>query len=163
MQTLHRKLSIFITLFIIMMACMGSTVYGSNDPGTGQDISPQAKADFILSSYSYETSCDGEYVIIRWESDKEENLENYRLHRRTLTGYEDGVPQYSDSKWLGSTYIQASSSRRYNTMDTTITIGVDYNYRLYGYDSSRQLSNAKVINLNNITTFSCWYLPIFHR
>jgi len=158
---LYQKILI-VALFVFGGGiAIGYPVYGYADVGVEESLVLDGDIGFVLESYLYDVSCAEGYVIIRWESEVTENITHYRLHRRTITGYTDGMPLYDDHEWITSTYMVAVLDR-YSTIDANIEIGVDYNYRLYGFDQSRNIISAKTFNLNEVTSFHCMYLPMIY-
>jgi len=165
-KTLQHRLSGVIVICIALIAYTSPVAYGYDDAGIGSNISirPEDRASFALSEYSYEVRCATRVVIIHWESSEEDNLTNYRIHRRTVVQDSDSTQSYTDSTWVTPTHIVArGSNNTYKIVDAQIAMGTTYNYRLYGYGSNLKLSEAQNLPLDQTMTPSCLCLPLIYQ
>jgi len=161
-QKLYHKILLVALFVMIGLIVMGHPAYGYADIGLEKPFMLDQDRELILNSYSYELNCNQGHIQIIWESEFTEDVTNYKIHRRILIESTDGVPNYDDSQWVTPAHMVAKPEGKYEVVDTSIEMDVDYNYRLYGFDVNLSLSNAKVADLGEVVSFHCFYLPMIY-
>lgn len=123
-----------------------------------------AQAQFELAvenPYSLEARCPRQIVLIHWRTGREQNVDVFRVHRRTVNEEPGG-------EWVNAVPLVAlGDNSSYTVVDAQVEAGRSYRYTLYGFVAAEGfeepvylLSDALGVELGEVVQPTCLYLPL---